>query len=294
MTAPVPKVVEVDGIPMSALLLEVPRPRAVIVALHGGASKSVYWDCPNQPRLSLMRTGAALGFTVIALDRPGYGSSARHADDVAPAGRRVHLAYSAVDRLLSSRSRGAGLFLVGHSIGCELVLRMATAERGVDLLGVELSGTGRQQQPGARQMMDEWKQDASWPKRMTGLRDLLWQPNRLYPPEIVGGAAIASRTPDYEGAVVDTWASRDFPELAARVRVPVHFTLGEYERVWQSGPSALAEIAAMFTASPHVVVDEQADGGHNLSLCQTAMAYHLKILSFAEECAATRLLASAS
>jgi pimeloyl-ACP methyl ester carboxylesterase len=65
------RVVDVDSIPMSALMAEAPRPRAVIVALHGGAATSAYFDAPDRPRLSLVRTGAALGFTVIALDRPG-------------------------------------------------------------------------------------------------------------------------------------------------------------------------------------------------------------------------------
>ena len=79
-----------------------------------------------------------------------------------------------------------------------------------------------------------------------------------------------------------------FPALAARVRVPVRYSLGDHERVWSSGPAALAEVASLFTASPRVVAAEQADAGHNLSLGLSAMAYHLKVLSFAEECALGR------
>jgi hypothetical protein len=44
----------------------------------------------------------------------------------------------------------------------------------------------------------------------------------------------------------------------------------------------------LFTASPRVVTEEQADGGHNLSLGLSALAYHLKVLSFAEECVLAR------
>jgi hypothetical protein len=99
-----------------------------------------------------------------------------------------------------------------------------------------------------------------------------------------GGAGIAAPGPRYEATVVDTWAARDFPELAAQVPVPVHFTLGDQERVWRSGPAALAELAALFGAAPRVAVHEQAGGGHNLSLGLTAMAYHLTVLSFVEEC----------
>jgi hypothetical protein len=71
---PAARVVEVGGIPMSALVAEVQRPRAVVVALHGGGATPAYFDAPAHPRLSLLRAGAALGFTVIALERPGYGS----------------------------------------------------------------------------------------------------------------------------------------------------------------------------------------------------------------------------
>jgi hypothetical protein len=81
---------------------------------------------------------------------------------------------------------------------------------------------------------------------------------------------------------------RDFPALAARVRVPVRYSLGDHEKVWSSGALALAEVAALFTASPRVVVDEQAEAGHNLSLGLSALAYHLKVLSFAEECVLAR------
>jgi pimeloyl-ACP methyl ester carboxylesterase len=109
MVIPRSHIVDVEGIPMSALLAEAPRPRAVIVALHGGAATSGYFDAPDQPRLSLLRTGAALEFTVLALDRPGYGTSAPHADGMASAQRRVDLAYSAVERLLEARPRGAGV-----------------------------------------------------------------------------------------------------------------------------------------------------------------------------------------
>jgi pimeloyl-ACP methyl ester carboxylesterase len=284
VTAVVRRIVEVQGIPMSALVAEAPEPRAVIVALHGGASTSVYFDCPNVPRLSLLRTGAALGFTVVALDRPGYGSSASHAAGLAPAARRVDLAYAAVDRLLESESRGAGMFLIGHSIGCELTVRMAADERGAGLLGIELAGTGRRHSPAAEQLLQTWQRNPDRPRK-SGLSDLLWQPSRLYPAEVVGGATIAARGPAYEADVAHRWAPHDFAGLAALIRVPVHFSIGEYEMVWRSGRPALAEIGAMFTSASRVVVEEQPEGGHNLSLGLTAMAYHLKVLSFVEECA---------
>lgn len=288
--APTPRVVLVDGVPMSGLIAEacgpVAAPRAVVVALHGGATSGAYFDCPDHPRLSLLRIGAALGFTVIALDRPGFGSSALYEPEFDDTPRRIDMAYRAVDALLKDKDRGAGVFLLAHSNGSELALRMANAERGADLLGIEVSGTGVRQQDAARAILSTASRD----NIPTGLRELLWEPARLYPDGIAG--AVRSRSggpvsPGYEAALVANWLT-DFPALAAQVRVPVRFSLAEHERVWENGPAALAEIGALFTAAPRVALHEQSDAGHNLSLGYAATAYHLSALSFVEECVLSR------
>lgn len=286
---PIPCAADIDGVPMSGLLAEAPQPRAVVVALHGGGTTSAYFDCPGRPRLSLLRVGAALGFTTLALDRPGYGSSAGYPHAMAHGAQRVDLAYGAVDGILGSRSRGAGVFVLAHSLGCELAVRMAAEPRGAQLLGVEIAGTGVENQPAARALLRT--PDINEMRR--GLRNLLWQHTHLYPAEILGGDAISSGGAHYESTVVKDWPKHEFPALAAQVRVPVRFTLGDHEVVWQSGPAALADIAAMFICSPRVVVNEQPDGGHNLSLGISAAAYHLKVLSFVEECVVARESADA-
>lgn len=285
---PRPRVVNADGVPISALVAEAPQPRAVVLALHGGGSTSAYFDCPGHPSLSLVRLGATLGFTVIALDRPGYGSSAAYPEAIAHPEQRVQLAFAAVDRILGDTPRGAGLFVVAHSNGCELALRMATDERDLsraqDLLGMELAGTGRHYQ----EPVNEILKTASLDHRPAGLRELLWHPTHLYPAGVRTGITNASSGAPYEQAMINDWPRHDFPALAPKVRVPVQFSYAEHERVWQSDPSALAEIAAMFTASPRFVSNEQLGAGHNLSLGRAAAAYHLKVFSFAEECVVAR------
>ncbi len=291
--APQPRVVIVDGVPMSALVAEPETPehtKAIIVAIHGGGTTAVYFDCPGHPSLSLLRNGAASGFTVVALDRPGYGSSAAYPEAMAEPEQRVRLAYGAVDRILGQRSRGAGMFVMGHSGGCELAMRMAADERGGDLLGVELAGTGRHYHPAAREML----KNATRERRPAGLRDLLWRPERLYPPELLTGITVSPTAPAYEDQMVSDWARQDFPALAPAVRVPVHFSIAEHERVWQSDTAALTEIAALFSGAPRFTVHRQRDAGHNLSVGYTAAAYHLKVLAFAEECVAARENAAAA
>ncbi|MEU6140443.1 alpha/beta fold hydrolase [Streptomyces sp. NPDC047081] len=286
----VPGAVDIDGISLSYRASWVRQPRAVVLALHGGATDSAYFDCPGHPRLSLLRTGAALGFTVVALDRPGYGASLPHARELTDPARRVDLAHAVLDRLLASRPTGAGVFVLAHSAGSELAVRMAADVRGHGLLGLEIAGTGRHHHPRSVAFLELGDKDLL--RARDRLRQALWGTGELYPPEVHGGASIAAASPAYESAARG-WRY-EFPELAARVRVPVQFSLGEHEEVWSSGPAALADIASLFTASPRVRVNEQPDSGHNLSLGHSARAYHLKVLSFAEECAVTREAAIAA
>jgi len=287
--SPRPRVVLVDGVPMSGLVAEVDDPRAVVVAFHGGASTAAYFDCPGHPRLSLLRTGAALGYTVVALDRPGYGSSAPYPEAIERPEQRVALAYGALDKMLGARPRGAGRFVVGHSAGCELAVRIAADQRAADadILGLELAGTGRQYDDAAREIL----KTATATRRPAGLRELLWQPAHLYPPEVLSGMTNSATGAAYEAEMTKDWPRQDFPALASRVSVPVQFSVAEHERVWRSDPAALADIAAMFTASPRFVINEQLGAGHNLSLSVNAAAYHLKVLSFVEECVVARVSA---
>ena len=94
----------------------------------------------------------------------------------------------------------------------------------------------------------------------------------------------------YEADVTAKWPRRDFPDVAGRVSVPVEFSVAEHERVWETTPSAIDAVAALFTASPRVVVNEMPNSGHNLSVGWSAAQYHGRVLSFADECVAAREL----
>jgi pimeloyl-ACP methyl ester carboxylesterase len=278
--APRPRVVLVDGVPMSGLVAVADDPKAIVVAFHGGASTAAYFDCPGYPAFSLLRTGAEQGYTMVALDRPGYGASAPYPDAMQRPEQRVALAYGAVDKMLGANPRGAGLFLLGHSAGCELAVRMAADERAEHVIGLELAGTGVQYHPETAEILKK----ATANRRPTGLREVLWQPAHLYPDDVLSGMTNSTHGALYEVEMTKSWPRQDFPALAARVRVPVQFTVAEHERVWRSDPETLAQIGEMFTAS-RFVINEQAGTGHNLSLSVGAAAYHAKVLSFVGECA---------
>ena len=280
------RVVFVDGVPMSGLIAAADDPKAVVVAFHGGSSTAAYFDCPGHPALSLLRMGADDGYTMVALDRPGYGSSAPYPDAMERPEQRIALAYGAIDKILGANPRGAGLFLVGHSAGCELTVRMAGDQRAeaVGLIGLELAGTGVQY----GEAMAEIMKSATATGRPTGLREVLWQPAELYPSDVLSGMTNSSTGARYEVGMTRSWPRQDFPALAPHVRVPVQFSVAEHERVWRSDADTLAQIGAMFSSSPRFVTNEQPDTGHNMSLSHNAAAYHRAVLAFVGECVAAK------
>ncbi|MEU9272606.1 alpha/beta hydrolase [Streptomyces sp. NPDC048251] len=273
------------GRPVSLLVAEAAAPRAVVYALHGGSSGKEYFDSRLDPSLSLLRLGPQLGFTVIAPDRPGYGPGAAESGGLPPE-ERTELLYATLDAALAGRGRGEGTFVMGHSMGCVSALRMAADPRGADLVGLEISGTGRTVHAAA---------DVYWTTRtgpgptdgpLPSLRPLVWGPERLYP---LGAhrAAPVSPSPLFEGTDYGGWAE-ELPELAARVPVPVRYSLAEHEAWWRSGVESSRSVAALFKDSPLVETAVERSSGHNISLGFTARAYHLRVLAFTEQCLALR------
>jgi pimeloyl-ACP methyl ester carboxylesterase len=281
---PMPVVAGVGGIPISGLLAAVPQPRAVLVALHGGGTTSAYFDCPGHPQSSLLRIAAALGYTVLALDRPGYGSSyTADPDRLADPRNRLDLVFGAIEAHLAGLPRGAGIFLASHSAASEITLRMAGDERGAGVLGIEFAGAGYIFQPEVQDLFEGLRAAGRRPRVPA---ERLWRPNRLYPPDILGGKRIGAPRPPHETNPASHWSADTFPDLAARIRIPVRYTVGDHESVWRNDPEYLAGVPALFSAAPRVVVNQQWHTGHNISVGYTARAYHLGLLSFVAECVA--------
>ncbi|MBT2275329.1 alpha/beta fold hydrolase [Rhodococcus qingshengii] len=278
--APEPFTVDVAGVPMSGISNDIAHPRAVVIALHGGGTTPDYFDAPGFPQQSLLRVGARLGFSVVAPDRPGYGASRKVLGDELSPADQVDLTYGVIEQVLAGRDRGAGIFLLGHSQGSVLTAKMAADPRAADLLGIEIAGTGVRHHDLARERL---ALPVTAGTLRSTLRNLLWEPSRLYP----NRRRVLSPAPKFEGVDAKDWPE-DLTALAPLIDIPVRISLGDHEYWWQSGSAGLNEIARLFTSSSRVVVDEQYESGHNLSLGTAALAYHLKVLSFVEECVLMR------
>ncbi|WOT32728.1 alpha/beta hydrolase [Streptomyces coeruleorubidus] len=274
-----PVSVEADGVTLSGLV-SVPAEgpaRAVIVALHGGGMNAGYFDGQAHPDVSLLAVGARLGYTVLALDRPGYGASAGCFPRGQTLTAQAATVRAAVAAFVARHAPGAGTVLLGHSFGAKVAFAIAADSAVRDLLGVDVSGCGRRLAV---------KLPLAGREAERGLRRLNWGPLGLYPVETFQvSRTVVAPMPEHEVGTVESWARQSLVILP-RVRVPVRLTFAEHEAWWHHDDDAIADLTAGLSAAPRIVVDRLPHAGHNISLGWTARAYHLKALAFVEECLA--------
>ncbi|WP_052852639.1 alpha/beta hydrolase [Streptomyces avicenniae] len=277
--------VDAGGVTLSGLLGEPEHApaRAAVVALHGGGLNAGYFDARTAPGLSLVTLGASLGYTVLALDRPGYGASAARLPLGQTLTDQAATVTGALRDFTSRHATGAGILLLAHSFGGKVAIGAAADLPGETLLGLDLSGIGHAYQD-PRHGPPDLTRHGDWRRN--------WGPLHLYPPGTFQARSVpVEPMPAQEIADAARWPAH-FRDLAPRVRVPVRLTFAEHEAWWRHDPDALAELTAAFGAAPHVRAERQPDAGHNISLGWAARAYHLRALAFLEECLAPRAIAS--
>ncbi|QFR02040.1 alpha/beta hydrolase [Streptomyces phaeolivaceus] len=267
------------GLPLSALLGEPPGgpARAVVVAVHGGGMNAGYFDCRAHPQQSLLTLGASLGYTVLAVDRPGYRHSAAGLPEGQELAEQAVSLRAALRDFTARHDTGAGLFLLAHSYGGKVALTAAADDPGVpNLLGLDISGCGHLYAVEPHELPTD-PHDGGRLRRS-------WGPLRLYPSGTFReSGTIVEPVPALERAELARWPQL-FRTTAPRVRVPVRLTFAEHEAWWRHDEEALTDLAAHFTAAPRVSVDRQPAAGHNISLGWAARSYHLRALAFLEDC----------
>ncbi|WP_051711615.1 alpha/beta hydrolase [Streptomyces sp. NRRL S-350] len=271
-------VLDAGGIPLSALVAEPEHtaPKAVILAIHGRGMRAAYFAGPAHPDTSLLTLAADLGYTVLAVDRPGHRASAHrlpHGQLIADQGATVHAALTDYAR---AHPVGAGVQLLAHSFGGKIALHLAAHwphHPRLPLLGADINGLAQHYAPGA------WEH----PDDLAGGGRLNWGPLHLYPPGTFHAArTLLTPVPALESRELATWPER-YRTLAARVRVPVRLTLAEHEHWWRLDTAARTALTAAFP--PGLARLTTARGaGHNLSLGHAARPYHLRALAFTDDC----------
>ncbi len=259
------------------------QPRALLVALHGGTYSSKYFDTPSS---ALLEFCASSGYSIIALDRPGYGTATSVPFDQLSFDGQVPILRQALAEIWQRYGQqSAGMFLIGHSIGGMIALLLAAEKPHEHLLGMNMTGSGALYNEQTKVAFASLVSDEP-----TVMMDIAIKLRAMYGPEWSYPAEQAQYDPQrdvptaaIELAEAQLWGVR-LPGVAAQVRVPVQFIVPEYDHIWRPDAEALSHVADMFSAAPFVDVGVQRMAGHSVELHTLARAFYMKVLSFAEEC----------
>lgn len=267
--------------PIAGLRAGAGNPRGVVLAIPGGGYDARYWHAGDGSDTSLLSPGAMLGYDMVAVDRPGYGGSRGASPEGYDLDEQVDLLFATIEALAPA---GRPVFLIGHSMGGILAVRMAADPRGGRLAGIDVSGVPLRYPP---HMLEGFRLARETGIAMevdkAGLRQLFYGPDGTFDPALGGRLDGACPVPPREMA--KTIANPELlPPLMARVTLPVRWVCAEYEASSIMGEAMLGDIRAMMPRCRRLVAEMQVGSGHNISLHHVARAYHLKALAFFEEC----------
>ena len=280
---------EPEGVRIAGSAIAAGDPEApLLVCLHGGLYRGRYFDVASGSGGSFMDLAAAHGFPVVALDRPGYGDSAR-----LPAAENTferqaellaHAATAAAERL------GApGIVLVGHSIGGMIALTLAAQADDIPLWGVSATGMGLVIPSGgpaeglSAVASAQATDTIAFPAEQGD--GVMFGPPWTYDAAVLPDAHTSyAPAPAVELMAAPRWSTEKLPQLAPRVRVPVHNALAQFDALWDSSAENVTGFAALFTASPFVDASVARGTGHSIDHHRLGRALHLRQLAFADEC----------
>jgi pimeloyl-ACP methyl ester carboxylesterase len=116
--------------------------KTVQLLVHGFTYDHRYWDWPDAPQNSYVRSAARAGYTTLAIDRIGDGASSRPADgSQVTTEASAYVVHQLVQKLHAGsieHARFSKVVTVGHSFGSASVAYEAATYHDVD--GVVLSG----------------------------------------------------------------------------------------------------------------------------------------------------------
>ena len=268
-------------IPAGSSTIDLP----LVIALHGGTYTSAYFDLPGY---SLLDRAAALGIPILAVDRPGYGSSAALEGEDASIQEQAKFLTKALHEAWQRYTGSTkGIVLIGHSIGAAIATAIAAAPNGLPLLGLAISGVGLHTPEAFRD------QFAATPDTPTmdfpvAMKDLvMFGPAGSFSPAMPA-ASHPANGPALRREIIDinTVWPRDVRSIVRDVRVSVHYRQAEVDRLWIVDEREVRQFAEAFTQSPRVDAAMVRNTGHCMDFHRIAAALQVQQLGFALQCAA--------
>lgn len=254
----------------------------LIVCIHGGGCNALYFDLQG---CSTAQAAHARGCPVLLVNRPGYGGNElpdveRPLADTAPM-IRAFIDTARRDHLPGSDA----LMLIGHSIGGAIALTLAATRGDWPLLGVAVSGIGDESPFAGRPLaIPPGEVRVQPPAALTDA--LFFNPDRALNHRAVMSLRAAAE-PWLVSELLDVvhhWPE-EWPRVAERIDVPVHFRLAEHERIWASGQAVVSRMAARMTSARRVDAALLEGGGHLYEVYKRGPELVASQLDFLDACA---------
>ena len=254
--------------------------RGVVVALHGTGYSSAYFDSVPD---SLLNLGAALGYCVVALDRPRTGETAEKG---CSSDEQIEIVSGAIAALPTlDVDCESGIFLAGHSSGGMLALLVA-CDSDLPIVGVSMTAaSGAPNWPVMNAVADAAAGAGAFLELPAAARQqTMMGPAWTFAPDVAVVDPVRDISmPTVEIQDVLAWSER-MPRVAGTCAVPVQCVMPEFDAVWSVDDATVEAVRRQFSASPMVDVHIQRIAGHSVELHAVAFAHCLKILAFAQEC----------
>ena len=188
---------------------------------------------------------------MIAVDRPGYGSSTPVEPGESIILRNAEVLEHVVGELWQAYGAGTpGVVLIGHSIGGACVLALAARHPSWPLLGIAVSGCLVRVALGSG---EAWAAlpDQEFVDLPGQIKDhVMFGPAWTHTPAMPTAGHVAD-APVPKAELLDitgAWPGR-LCEVAAGIRVPVHSRQGEFDHLWVSDDADVTEFRSAFTAA---------------------------------------------
>lgn len=276
--------VEIGSTVLSGLYRGASNPKALIFCIHGGSYTSRYFGFRSQKSATLLDIAPEFGYSVVAIDRPGYGAAENL---VVNFDRQAEILREAAARSLAQYAPASpGVFIVGHSIGAMLAMLIASGPGTLDIAGIDLNGAGISYRPASEKGLAAYAAMANPPREPDRERRLkrMFGPAGTYDPNVADEdlkSAPLSQPSEIKEAI--GWPDR-VRSVAATVAVPVNFSLSEFDALWEATPDKLAQASALFAQSPFVEARVQRFAGHSVHLHRVARVYNLRTIAFQDDC----------
>ncbi|WP_428391543.1 alpha/beta hydrolase [Lichenicoccus sp.] len=263
----------------------------LIVALHGGTFSSLYFDVPG---VSLFDRANLLGLPILAPDRPGYGESVDlEVGQPALDGNAALLRDALGTAWRDYRGSARGIVLLGHSIGAAIAMKVASMALAWPLLGLVLSGLGLRTPPQSRDTHPAFPEGAKFLMPKQAKDQLMFGPPGSFDARMPLATSIADTTvPQRELIEITTVWQHEILNVAAKIKVPVHYRQAEFDRLWIVDRAEIAGFAASFSGSPLVDAAMMPGIGHCADFHHSSAGLHFQQLGFALQCAALNKIAS--